>query len=518
VFTQYWELEYKNIQTFQLGLTSILGCLHDKELPVKIRAALSLRYLIQNEHSEDAIRSIIPQLLDVFFKLMNEIDNDELINTLELIIENYSEEMVPYAVVLCSKLSEAFLRIASTQEDDEGDGALTALECLGAIQTILNAVHEMPQLYPQLEEILLPMLHVLMSPDSSDYFEEGVRIISFLTYFSKKISGEMWKLFPFLVKAYDEWGPDFLNDLLPPLDNYISYDTQTFLEGGIYLQLVSDIYMKTLTKNCGEFAIRDACQLIEVVILNCKGHIDHLIDMYLQLAMSALNTYAKKSSTKVMLLEVFANAIIYNPALALNIMESRNWTSFVFSLWFQLVPNFTRTHDKKIAICALCSLLALPNEALPMVVKGGYKQIAETTVKMSFDLMKLKEQIALDADKEDEDEEEEEEDDDGELDETEDFDDIEAADLAKAASAAYKDDEDDGDDDEDDELEDETDIDSPLDKVDELILFSDHMKALSMRDATLFQMILSNPEMNKQFQEVIQQAEHRRANPPQPAK
>lgn len=39
---------------------------------------------------------------------MNEIDNDELVSTLESIIDKYEEEMGPYAVTLCAKLVKHF--------------------------------------------------------------------------------------------------------------------------------------------------------------------------------------------------------------------------------------------------------------------------------------------------------------------------------------------------------------------------------------------------------------------------
>lgn len=93
------------------------------------------------------------------FKLMNEIDFDELVNTLELVIERFSDQMGTYCVAICTKLvsacpgyptdfqSNAFLRMAN--QDDDEDSAIAAMECLGAIQTILDSIHELPHLYPQ---------------------------------------------------------------------------------------------------------------------------------------------------------------------------------------------------------------------------------------------------------------------------------------------------------------------------------------------------------------------------------
>ena len=75
------------------------------------------------------IRPILPQLLDgmqkiafinlvidgrlilwlitycaEFFKLMNEVENEDLVFTLETIVDKFGEEMAPYALGLCQNL------------------------------------------------------------------------------------------------------------------------------------------------------------------------------------------------------------------------------------------------------------------------------------------------------------------------------------------------------------------------------------------------------------------------------
>ena len=44
------------------------------------------------------IQQVLPQLLDELFKLMDEIGNDELVATLEVLIESFAEHMAPYAL------------------------------------------------------------------------------------------------------------------------------------------------------------------------------------------------------------------------------------------------------------------------------------------------------------------------------------------------------------------------------------------------------------------------------------
>lgn len=48
---------------------------------------------------------MITELLSAeFFKLMNEVENEDLVFTLETIVDKFGEEMAPYAIRLCQNL------------------------------------------------------------------------------------------------------------------------------------------------------------------------------------------------------------------------------------------------------------------------------------------------------------------------------------------------------------------------------------------------------------------------------
>lgn len=46
-----------------------------------------------------------------------------------------------------------------------------------------------------------------------------------------QISERMWTLWPQLVQCFHEWAIDYFENLLVPLDNFISRGTDTFLSG-----------------------------------------------------------------------------------------------------------------------------------------------------------------------------------------------------------------------------------------------------------------------------------------------
>jgi len=78
-----------------------------------------------------------------------------------------------------------------------------------------------------------------------DFFEEIIRIISFLTYYSPTITPKMWTLFPKMYQAFEEWAIDYIGNILVPMDNFISRSTEVFLTPGTpYLEMVFNMYKK----------------------------------------------------------------------------------------------------------------------------------------------------------------------------------------------------------------------------------------------------------------------------------
>jgi hypothetical protein len=65
-----------------------------------------------------------------------------------------------------------------------------------------------------------------LSSDDQDVYEEVLEIVSYLTYYSPSISVAMWQLYPIMCKALHDWAMDYFENILIPLDNYISRSTE----------------------------------------------------------------------------------------------------------------------------------------------------------------------------------------------------------------------------------------------------------------------------------------------------
>lgn len=142
IFSQFYSVKFENPDIFRGAVQKVVSMMHDPDFPVRVQAALALRFLILApagtlipntfcyEHfhlrsccsfgystpgsAADSRRyylaswlvvALCPNLLLLaIFKLLNELDNDDLVATLERLIFHYDEEIAPYSVALCQRL------------------------------------------------------------------------------------------------------------------------------------------------------------------------------------------------------------------------------------------------------------------------------------------------------------------------------------------------------------------------------------------------------------------------------
>ncbi|KAK8571534.1 hypothetical protein V6N13_047207 [Hibiscus sabdariffa] len=531
---QYAHVNFTDKNSFLQALHSVVSGLRDPELPVRVDSVFALRSFVEACKDLNDIRPILPQLLDEIFKLMNEVENEDLVFTLETIVDKFGEEMAPYALGLCQNLAAAFWRCMNTAEaDDEADdpGALAAVGCLRAISTILESVSRLPHLFVQVEATLLPIMQRMLTTDGQEVFEEVLEIVSYMTFFSPTISLDMWSLWPLMIEALADWAIDFFPNILVPLDNYVSRGTSHFLtckEPDYQQSLWNMISSIMADKNLEDNDIEPAPKLIEVVLQSCRGQVDHWVEPYLRITLDRLQR-TENSRLKCLLVQVVANAVYYNAALTLSILNKFAVTTEVFNLWFQLLQqvrksgvraNFKREHDKKVCCLGLTSLLALPGEQIAWEALGRVFRAALDL------LVAYKDQVA-EAAKEEEAEDDDDmdgfqtddEEDGSDKEMGDDADDDEEADslrlqkLAAQAKAFRDNDDEEDDDDSDDDFSDDEEMQSPIDEVDPFIFFVDIVKALQASDPMKFQNLMQTLDFHYQAlaNGVAQHAEQRRA-------
>jgi len=234
-----------------------------------------------------------------------------------------------------------------------------------------------------------------------DLYNEVFEIIDSCTFAAKSISNTMWQAFELIHRTFKAGAelylegkvhiiilsdqlPNFHIDMLPALENFVNYGSGTLIQNRLYLDALVDM-VRTIFKDdkVGGVDRICGCKLAEIIMLNMRGHVDEYVPEFISLTMVVLiNDEPKVKSLRIHLMEVVINAIYHNPALALHVLETNGWTNKFFSLWFSTIDSFTRVHDKKLCISAICALLTLKGQEVPVSVQQGWPRLLQGIVRL----------------------------------------------------------------------------------------------------------------------------------------
>ncbi|KAG8626532.1 hypothetical protein KVT40_005477 [Elsinoe batatas] len=489
---KFEQLEFKDPNNLLIIYRNILESMADPDLPVRVEAALALQPLIRHDIIRTSMQQNIPQIMQQLLKLANEVDVDALANVMEDFVEVFAAELAPFAVALSEQLRDTYLRIVreilerSSGRDDDGDygdflddKSITALGVLQTIGTLILTLESTPDVLAHLETILMPVVTITLEHKLYDLYNEVFEIIDSCTYSAKTISPTMWGGFELITKTFNSGGELYLEDMLPALENFVAYGSAQMIQHPPYLEAIVEMVRRIFKDDkVGGVDRICGCKLAEVMMLNLRGHIDQHLPEFVSLAMTDLtNDKNKVKSYKIHLMEMVINGIYCNPSLALHVLETNGWTNKFFSLWFSSIDMFTRVHDKKLSICAISALLVIPADQIPQSVQPGWPRLLQGMVRL-FQTLPAAEKNREEATKEDDlglsGEYDDDEEDEWEAevdwtneegDDTADVKDESTAYLDFLSQQASKYSAASGEDDDEEELEEESLLETPLDKI-----------------------------------------------------
>jgi hypothetical protein len=131
-------------------------------------------------------------------------------------------------------------------------------------------------------------------PDNhrADLFDNMYDLVDVLTFKLHDISPNMWPVFELTYELFKSDAIDFLDgmwqnlcllpvclncfvEMLPALDNFVSYGTNVFKEQPRYREMMVDIYSTSMkAEQLGENDRVNGCKLAEAMMLNLREHID----------------------------------------------------------------------------------------------------------------------------------------------------------------------------------------------------------------------------------------------------
>uniref|UniRef100_A0A8C7W4G1 Importin 7 n=1 Tax=Oncorhynchus mykiss TaxID=8022 RepID=A0A8C7W4G1_ONCMY len=524
VLHYFCEVKFKSDQNLQTALELTRLCLiNDNEMPVKVEAAIALQVLISNqEKAKEYITPFIRPVMQALLHIVRETENDDLTNVIQKMICEYSEEVTPIAVEMTQHLAMTFNQVIQTGPDEEGgdDKAVTAMGILNTIDTLLSVVEDHKEVSTAIASCPWGLL---VHQAVSQFYEEILSLAHSLT--CQQVSQQMWQLLPLVFEVFQQDGFDYFTDMMPLLHNYVTVDTDTLLSDTKYLEIIYSMCKKVLTGDPGEDPECHAAKLLEVVILQCKGRgIDQVVPLFVAAALERLTREVKTSELRTMCLQVAIAALYYSPPLLLNTLENLRFpnntepiTNHFISQWLKDVDCFLGLHDRKICVLGLCALIDL--EQRPQAVNQVAGQLLPAAI-LLFNGLKRAYACQAENENEDEDDDEDGEEDEENVELGSDEDDIDEEGqeylemLAKHAGEDGDDEDWDEDDAEETALEGYTTaVDDEDNLVDEYQIFKAILQNIQTRDPAWYQALTQtlDEEQGKHLHDIGTLADQRRA-------
>merc|ERR1719198_2189158 len=149
-----------------------------------------MKALIDVDGTEKLVLPVLPQLLNEYFRIMG-------------------DDGVPYAIQIVQKLSEAFATYSKADDDDE-EASMAAAQCIETVCAVLQCASTRPDVYAEIEPHIVPVVATIFSGDGDyiEYLENGIDVLTYLTFYGEGISPRLWALFPALYCSFDKWAYD----------------------------------------------------------------------------------------------------------------------------------------------------------------------------------------------------------------------------------------------------------------------------------------------------------------------
>ncbi|KAH7915448.1 armadillo-type protein [Hygrophoropsis aurantiaca] len=378
---------------------AVATALDDPEMPVRVQAALAITELvIAYDSVREAVAPQVGKVIQDLLKLSDETDLDILNHSMEAMVEQFQNELLPVASQLTARLCESYMRLAregvsqntdidpenidtesllSDAGDDKIYGAMGVAKTIG---TIISSIESSPEILSQVQEVIIPIIKFTLEHKLLDLFDNMYELVDSITFRTHSVSPNMWPIFELTYDLFKSDAVDFLDEMLPSLDNFVSYGTDVFKARPDYRQKAMDIYRTSMVSpQLGDNDRVNGCKLAESILLNLRGHVDDHLQDIIAIAIEHLDK-GETSSFRLANLEILVNAVLYNASAALQLMENckpgmaRNF----IERWFAAINvenQLPRVHDKKLSIVALCALLELESSKIPGSLREGWPTI-----------------------------------------------------------------------------------------------------------------------------------------------
>ena len=494
--------EYTNkilIENITKGLSYLMQ--NDPVLQVRFESAMALSSILKQKYVKDLLKGNILPLLKIYIKLMEETDLEEIMNSLQEVVQIFTEESKTYIVHLSEYLNKYFNNlvnnISNNEEEEQNEISKYSL-INNIINTFCNFIHYFvndEEIYPKIESYIDNLIHFCINIYPDDKLEDGIGLMKEILTNCKKLPNHILKFFIPIIniiieeKDSDLYGNENISNITQIICYYISKDFDDILmkpadKEGKYQYLFYVIkFIKFLITQCDKEDNDDFYEytyifnLCNVLFDRYKNKIENIFIEILELIISKYkNTKNKNLLNYIGLL--LSTCFIYFPENCLIYFQKKCCLKDIFMFWFFQIDKIKNFKHFKYNLFAICSLITLNKNQQDKLILDNINLLVD---KIMFLIEKINERIQKEEkiEKKEKNEEEENEDE------------LDGDDLFKKLIVEGKDISDDEDDEDWEEDEDEDEFpETEADKQDPILIVKNSLEIINKSFPELFDNIV----------------------------
>ena len=408
---------------------------NDPFLPVRFESAITLSSLLNQKKVKEMLKGEILPLLQIYIKLMEETDLEEIMNSLQEVIQNFTEESKIYIVHLSEYLIKYFNKLLNSIIDgDKEDNNIDEYSLINnIINTFCNFIHYFVNnndIYPKIENYVNDLIDFCIILQPEDKLEEGLGILKEILFNCQALPKNALKYFIPLINLVvgendlpnldiELYGSENISDISNLICFYINKDYEENLikmidnKGNQYinylLKYIKYIVLKCDKKNIDYYEYIYIFNICNNLFDKYKGKVDYICEEILNIILSKY----KNNKNKELLIYIcllLSLCFIYYPQKSLFFFQKNCCLKDIFMFWFFELDKIKKYRHLKFNLFAICSIISLDQKQQDKIIFENIKLFVNKILEL---IEKIWEKIEKEEknkikEKKDEDEEEEE--------------------------------------------------------------------------------------------------------------
>ncbi|CAH6722158.1 importin beta SMX1 [[Candida] jaroonii] len=373
---------YKDTKVLQDIFTGVVNCFQKQDhLPIRLTAVDALRTLVDNDAVAEHISPQVPQLMGTLIEMSKTIESDTLTSIMESFVEKFATSLEPYAVDLCSKLSEQFLRLAhellEMQSSNSGgtdmDKEYQASGIINTITTLVVAMSTSPSVASSLEPGLKDLITFVIQNAQVAFLPETMEILESLVVTNQNVSPIIWECYSLVMEAFDTYADEFFDNFEAFFDAIICYGFNNRNIGidNQYVQSLITVCFKILKSDAVDPVFANSSfEVLELIIIGLGDRFKPFLTRFLTeiygifIELKNQDAFDGYMLHYLSIIRTFFSTLIVDPNTTLEFLNQQNFTNNFFKLWIEHSSDFQSVYGCKLQILTSLSILCDGNLTL----------------------------------------------------------------------------------------------------------------------------------------------------------